>query len=60
MDLDPQAWVRLERLAMVRTELASLGAEFIDMRRDVANVVKSAAKRRDDRLLEQTRKDRLS
>ena len=64
MDIDyatlALASVRVQRLAMVHAELADLGAEFVDMRHEVAAVVKGAAKRRDDRLLEKTRKEHFN
>lgn len=59
MEVFSQADVRIARLSLIRAELASLGAQFVDMRRDLAEAVKGAAKRRDGWLVEHTRKEHL-
>lgn len=47
--------VRASRLAGLRSQLAELRAQFRKASQDVAAIVKKAAKRRDDRLAQQTR-----
>ncbi|HSD12975.1 MAG TPA: hypothetical protein VLC10_05435 [Patescibacteria group bacterium] len=57
--MSTQSDVRTKRLAGFRAELAGLRAQFEKTRKDVAEAVKKAAKRRDDWLLEHTRKEHL-
>lgn len=59
MTASMQTEVRTTKLAGLRAELAGLRAQFEQTKRDVAEAVKKAAKRRDDWLLEHTRKEHL-
>ncbi len=59
MTTPSQSDARTERLAGLRAELAGLRAEFAKIKQGIAETAKAAAKRRDDWLLEHTRKEHL-
>jgi len=54
-----QQEVRKARFARLRTELSAFREAFAGMQKRVAVTVKDASKRRDDWLLEHTRKEHL-